>query len=76
MIKFGSRVFDKADQRHTAIVKAIVHKSDGSFASIKFEESGWWAHVPLAHLSLAPDEPVEQTECGVLRQRLEARRLK
>lgn len=68
-IRFGSRVFDKADPRHIGTVKSIVHKNTGSFVSLQFD-NGWWATVRLDDLALAPDEPVEQNECDVLRKSL------
>lgn len=71
MIRYGSRVFDKADPRHTAIVKNIVHRNDGTLVAIEFEDTGWWARVPLADLRLAPDEPnAEFTECELMARRL------
>lgn len=71
-IKFGSRVFDKADPTHTAIVRNIVHRNDGSLAAIEFEETGFKARVPLADLRLAPEEPVVRTECDLMLEAIEA----
>ena len=70
-MKRGDIVYDKADPRHLGRIVTIVHRNSGSFAQIRWLETGWLSYE-WATDNLVIAEPAQPsiTECSVLRATL------
>ena len=71
-MKRGDIVYDKADPRHLGRIVSILHRNTGTFATIRWLETGWLSYEwATGNLVIAQPAEPEITECAALRDALQ-----